>query len=91
MMCWLCGTTDEYDFKKYHHKFICDDCMSVLNYHFGEMFKDIESIWHEKNPEYEQFDFYENSFLEALEEYVSYRQDKYNEELRKERMNQWQK
>ena len=81
MRCWVCGTTEEQNFAKREHRFICDDCMLVIDYHVEKAFKELQEL--NGTPE--------NEFLEALEQYVSYKQDEYNENLRKERMNQWQK
>lgn len=75
MMCWICKTTNERDFSLYRNRFICDDCLSVLNYHYNEALKEIQK----------DHGTAENEFLEALEEYVSYKSDEYNETLRKER------
>lgn len=81
MRCWFCGATDEHDFSLYHNNFICDDCLSVLNYHVNNAMNEIQ----------EDHGTAESDFWEGIENYVTYRQDKYNEDLRKERMKQWQK
>ena len=81
MKCWICGATDKREFSTHQCTFICDGCIAVLNYHYAEALKEIQSD--HGTPE--------NEFLEALAEYVIFKQDEYNENLRKERMNQWQK
>ena len=81
MRCWICNTINPDDFTLHHNRFICDGCLSVLNYHFNETVKEIQEDHGTSMAE----------ILEALEEYVSYKGDEYNEMLRKERMKQWQK
>lgn len=81
MRCWICGTTEQSDFSTYRNNFICDGCMSVINYHFNEAVKELQDDHGTPMSE----------LLEAFAEYASYKQDEYNEQLRKERMNQWQK
>ena len=91
MICMFCGTTEESNFSLYHNNLICDDCLSVMNHYYKEAFKDIEKVWHEHEPQYRSIGLWESSFLEGLEQYVSIKQMEYNDKLREERMNQWQK
>ena len=91
MICMFCGTTEESNFSLYHNELICDECLSVCNAHYKEMLKEIEQIWHEHEPVCEDIPLWESSFLEGLEEYVGYKAKQYDEQQRKERMNQWQK
>ena len=75
MRCWICGTTEQNDFTTYGNHFICDSCMAIIDYHYKEAFAEIQ----------DDHGTPENEFLEALAEYVSFKQDQYNEQLRKER------
>ena len=75
MTCWVCGTTEEHDFSLYHNKFLCDACLSLFNYYYNEALKETQRL--NNTPE--------NEFIEALEQYVNYKGNEYNENLRKER------
>lgn len=77
MRCWLCNTTEKREFEIHDFRFICDDCIATLDFFYKEALKDFRN----------RHDTAENEFLEALAEYVSYKQDEYNEQLRKERKN----
>lgn len=82
MICFACGTQNEDDFDLYNNRFICDSCLSILNYHYNEALKEIR----EENPT-----VWESNFLEALDEYVIFKSDEYKENLRRERTKLWQK
>lgn len=79
--CWICKADKKDDFSIHHNSFICDNCLSVLNYHYNEALKEMQATT----------DVAENEFIEALVEYADYKGDEYNEQLRKERKKQWQK
>lgn len=94
MICMFCGTTKEDNFSLYHNELICDECLSVCNYHYDEMFKQIERIWHEHEPQFAEIELWESSLLEGLEEYIGQRAKQYEEQRNEEwkkRREEWNK
>lgn len=73
MMCWMCGSENPDDFTLYQGPFLCDDCMSILNYWYKEMMQDVKTRCEALNG---QFD--EATFIEGLAEYVDIKGAEYN-------------
>lgn len=80
--CFMCRTEQDRDFSLYQKTLLCDDCYHILDGYYKEALKECLE---------ERGTFDEGSFLEALDEFISYKSDEYNENIRKERMEKWQK
>ena len=80
MMCWMCGSEDPDDFTLYQRPFMCDDCMSILNYWYKEIRQDIKT----RHEALAGTSFDEASFLEGLMEFVYIKQTEYNRQSQKD-------
>lgn len=77
--CMICGTEHKEDFTIYKKRFLCDECMSILDYYYKQARVEISDRYEEVN----NAEMWECEFLEGLDEFVTYKTDEYNEGRKK--------
>lgn len=82
MRCKFCNTTEQENFSLYKYEHICDDCISVLNYHMALASEDIQDTYQKRNS---IGDMWASEFNEGLEEYAQYRIEAYNKMIKEGR------
>lgn len=75
-MCMICKTEHEEDFTLYRQTMLCDDCMSILEYHYKNAKYELE----DRHMEVNNSEMWESELLEGLEEYLEIKAREYREE-----------
>ena len=79
MKCRMCGTENRSDFTMNQGPTICNDCISILDYWYREMFLDIRT----RHKAQTGSEMQEGGFLSGLEEYVDIRRTEFNRRRKK--------
>lgn len=74
-LCMICGTEQKADFALYKQKFLCDECMGILEYYYKQARVEIADRYEEVN----NSELWECNLLEGLDEYIQYKTDEYND------------
>lgn len=77
--CMICGSKHELDFTLYRNKHLCDECMSILEYHYKNARAELADRYEEVN----NAELWECELLEGLDEYINYKTEAYNEGRKK--------
>ena len=74
-LCMICGTEHKADFALYKQKFLCDECMGILEYYYKQARAEIADRYEEVN----NSELWDCNLLEGLDEYIQYKTDEYND------------
>lgn len=74
-VCMICKTKSAEDFTLYKQKRLCDDCMSILEYHYKNAVYEFGDRYEEVNNN----EMWESELLEGLTEYLEIKEREYKE------------
>lgn len=78
MRCMVCGQTAPDGFSLYGKEFLCDDCYSIMKYHYEKAKEDLQKNYRESHIT----ELWECEVLEGLQEFVDKMIEEYNEEVK---------